>query len=234
MRRQGDEKHQTQQQLQQTQQQLQQMQGYIQYMMGIQQQQTRQAQPQLSPEEIQKKNEEWLNRFYENPMEALNEVVQARVTQAIQPLQQQQQYRDNLDQYNRQVQEAKGKYPDFDTLLPEMENIIKEQGQYLANMPNAVDNVYHLAKARKLQGTATPDQMLQDPNIRQKILQDETIRNEILKSYAQGVRDRQPPVTIGSQPGEPPAAPPGEMKTSQDTRKAVTSYFSRFLGGGNK
>jgi len=224
---QGNQIHQTQQQYQQAQQQLQQMQSYIQHMMGMQK-------TQQSPEDIQKQNEEWLNKFYENPLSTLSSVIQQNVQRAVEPISQWLQYKEQVDNYNKQVQQVSQKYSDFSNLLPEMEQIVKEQGAYLANLPNAVETIYEKAKARKIQALPNIEQLLQDPQNRQKILRDESIKNEILKNYAQGVKQNQPPIVIGSQPGELPSSPPVEMKDSKDTRKALTSYLQKIVGGGNR
>lgn len=71
---------------------------------------------------------------------------------------------------------------------------------------------------------------MKDENFRKKILEDESIRNEILKDYANKVKEGQPPIMVGSQPGEIPAIPPEEIKTPQDSLRATKSFFQRILG----
>ncbi len=217
---------------QQMQQQLRQMQQYVQYMAHQQRQQTRQTQPQLTPEEVQTKNEEWLNWFYKDPISALETVVQQRVSQVVQPLQQQVKYREHVEHYQQQVQQARGKWADFDQLMPVMREIIREQGAHLSNSPRAVETIYHIAKGRTAQEMQpqNPQQLVKDPKMREMFLNDESIKNEILKKYAQSVKEKQPPVTIGSQPGEIPAAPPEEIKSTKDAKKASISFFERWRG----
>ncbi len=215
------------QQFSQNQQQMGQMQAQLQ---SLQQFVQRFQEPQQSPEEVQERNQKWLDKFYESPMEALNEVVSQSVVQAVTPLNQKIQYQESVSRYSQQVTEARQKYPDFDSFMPQMQEIIREQGAYLANLPNSVDVIYNMAKAQTIK---SPEDYLKDEAFRQKLLQDETIRNEILKQYAQTVKDGQPPVVLSNQHGEPPSVEPMEIKSTQDAKKATLSFFQR-MAGGNK
>lgn len=214
----GQQFSQNQQQMEQMQAQLQQFQQFVQ----------RFQEPQQSPEEVQERNQKWLDKFYESPIEALNEVIVQNVQQAVTPLIQKIQYQENVDRYNQQVVAARQKYPDFDSFMPQMQEIIKEQGSYLSGLPNSVDVIYNMAKAQTIK---SPEDYLKDEAFRQKLLQDETIRNEILKQYAQTVKDGQPPVVLSNQHGEPPLAEPMEIKSTQDAKKATLSFFQRMAGG---
>lgn len=215
------------QQFSQNQQQIEQMQNQLQLLQQFVQR-FQEPQPQISPEEVHEKNQKWLDNFYENPIEALNEVVSRSVMQAITPLSQKIQYQENVDRYNQQVSMARQKYPDFDNYMEQMQEIVKRQGQYLAALPNSVEVIYNMAKAQTIK---SPDDYLKDEAFRQKLLQDETIRNEILKQYAQTVKDGQPPVVLSNQHGEPPLAEPMEIKSTQDAKKATLSFFQRMAGG---
>lgn len=213
------------QQFSQNQQQMEQMQAQLQQFQQFMQ---RFQEPQQSPEEVQERNQKWLDKFYESPIEALSEVVLQNVQQVVAPLSQKIQYQENVNRYSQQVTEARQKYPDFDNFMPQMQEIIKEQGAYLSGLPNSVEVVYNMAKAQTIK---SPDDYLKDEAFRQKLLQDETIRNEILKQYAQTVKDGQPPVVLSNQHGEPPLAEPMEIKSTQDAKKATLSFFQRMAGG---
>lgn len=220
----GQQFSQNQRQIEQMQAQLYQLQQFVQRLQEPQQ-------PQLTPEEIQERNQQWLDKFYEDPLGMLNDVINASIQQAINPLANKIQFKERVDYYSQQVLAAKAKYPDFDDYRPQMEAIIKEQGQYLAGLPNAVEVIYNMAKA---QSAKSPDDYLQDEEFRKKILVDESIRNEILKQYAQQVASGQPPVVLGKQQGEIPAVEPVEIKNTQDAKKASIAFFQRILGGGSK
>ncbi len=185
-------------------------------------------QPQpLSEEQIKEINEQWMTQFYENPLAAIVQAVQMAVEPKIQPLAQYYEQQRQLEQWNRQIEQAQQTHPDFEQLLPEIQKVVEEQGNILAELPNAVEVAYNLAKARQVK---PPEQLLRDPAFRQRILQDEEIRNEILKAYAQQVKNGQPPVVIGNQPGQSPATPPLEIKTTSDAKKATLGFFSRIMG----
>lgn len=199
-------------------------------------QQPKKEQP--SKEEIERRNQEWLDKFYDNPVEALDEVVQDRVKKVVEPIQKDYEMQRYTRHYNSQVQEVRQKYPDFDNYTPKMQEIVQKQGQYLANLPNAVEVVYNMAKAQSMPSQPTQqlskENLLKDENFRQDILKDQSIRNEILKEYAQQARDKQAPVVLGKQSGEPPASPPEEIKSTKDAKKASMNFFQRIAGGGTQ
>jgi len=196
--------------------------------------------PQPTPEEIAKYNEQFMEQFYENPIEALGQMMSQMVNQAIQqnvnpmlqPIMQQFEQQQKVEQYSRQIEECRQKYQDFDTMLPAMQNLIQEKQEFFDKLPEgeAMEVAYHMAKSQQLK---PPEQLLQDPNFLQQVMQNETVKNSILKNYAQGVKQNQPPVVIGNQPAAvPPAAPPTEIKSTSDAKKAALSYFQRIFGGG--
>lgn len=222
------------------------------YLMARQQesQKTQQQQPQepqLTPEQIQQKNEELYQRLQEKPFETLTEFekntmqrveqqMQQRLDQAMQqyvaPMAQKLQYRDSLDSYTRQLEDARTKYQDFDELLPEMERIVQEQGNYYANVPNAIEAIYGVAKARTGQAQARPvEELIKDPKVREKLLSDPDIKNAVLKQYAQELKQGRPPSVIGSQPGETPATPPEDLTQPGSAKKATLAYFRSLIGG---
>jgi len=212
---------------------LEQLRGQVHQLQQWAQRAQQPRQTEKTPEEIQKENQDWLDKFYEDPMKALNEVVEGRVRQEVEPIQKEYQMQKAVQHYNQQVQEARQKYPDFDEYAPQMEEIVKQQGKYLSTLPNAVDVVYSMAKAQSVKEPPTPDSLLQDESFRQKILQDETIKNEILKQYAQGVQENKPPVILGEQQGEVPSTPPEQITNTQEAKTASMNLFRRMLGGGS-
>ncbi len=231
-------------------QQFSQLQGQWQQFLTQQQRQQQQPpqQPQLTPEQIQKQNEDWYYKFQDKPLEALAErerqaeermqqKIQETIQQFVAPVAQKIQYRESYDAYNQQLREAREKYPDFDQLMPEMNKIVQTHGQYYANVPNSVEAIYGIAKART--GTAGQPQrpledLLQDPQVREKIMSDPAIKNAVLKNYAQEIRQGRPPNVIGSQPGETPASPAADYSQPGSAKKSALSYFRSIVGGGPK
>lgn len=220
-------------------QELEQLRGQVsQLQRFLTQQRYQQSQVQPSPEEIQKKNQEWLDKFYENPHEALNEVVNQRVREVVGPIQRDYQYQQHQRRFQQQVEEARQKYPDFDDLQPVMHQIVQEQGQYITSLPNAVEVVYSMARLKNPQQSPqvqqTPESVLQNEEFRKQVLQDESIRKEILAQYAQEVKNRQTAPVMGNQHGEPASTPPQEITTTKDAKKASLSYFQRLAGRGTQ
>ena len=172
-------------------------------------------QPQPNPDDIARQNEEWLSRFYDNPREALSELV----TGIVEPKLQSVKDFEEMRQWESQAEALVDAKPDFDQMIPVMEQVLAEK-PYLATLPNALEVIYDVAKARQ-----TPDP-LSDPTFRQKILSDETIRNEIIKAHMEAVQKGAPPMTIGSG-GSPPAMPPNRPKT---LREATRAFLSSGMG----
>ena len=120
-------------------------------------------QPQLTPEQKKEQAEEWLNRFYDDPMGALEEVVQGRVQQVIEPISQEINFNKEMKKWEQQLQDASMRYQDFNDVIPEMQQVISEQGHALKDLPNAVDAIYGIAKSRKMFGGSQPAQPWQQP-----------------------------------------------------------------------
>ena len=171
-----------------------------------------QPQTQPDPDDIARQNEEWLARFYDNPREALSELV----TGIVEPKLQSVKDFEEMRQWESQAEALVDAKPDFDEMIPVMEQVITEK-PYLATLPNALEVVYDVAKAR--QATIDP---LSDPAFRQKILSDETIRNEIIKSHLEGIQKGAPPIVIGGG-GSPPATPPNAPKTLREATRMFLS-----------
>ena len=210
--------------------QFQDVQRQLQEMRGLLEQQNQPPQQEITSEQIAQMNEEWRDSFYEDPMAAVTGLVNNIVSPIVQPIAQQREYEQQVNHWNQQLQLTAQANPDFHDLLPAMQEIVSQQGEALTSLPNAVEVVYSMAKARQAK---SPDQLMQDQGFRQRIMQDESIRQEIIKSYGTQIRQNQPPVVIGGQPaGQPPATPPNEIKSTSEAKRAAMGYFSRILGGG--
>jgi len=201
-------------------------------------------QPQLSQEEIEKLNEEWMQKWYDNPTMAIAELVYplaqniaqqitASQLQPLQPIIERLMEEEQVNQLTQRFEPLREQNPEeFAELLPTMQEIVDELGDSIGSIPNAERVIYDLAKARYAQVNKpkTLEELLADPANRQKVLQDESIRQEILKVHAQQIKQGQPPVVISSQPGIPPATPPAEIKSIKDGTNALRAWLSR-LGG---
>jgi len=146
-------------------------------------------------------------------------LVQQLTQQAIAPLQQELDALKTQQEIARQL-ESVAQRPDFNDLKPAMEQILEAQ-PHLADLPNAVEVLYTMARG---QTAKAPDELLSDEAFRQKLLQDENIRNAILTQHAQGVQAQSPPPVIGNQAGLPTTSPPETPKTLSE---ATTAFLRR-------
>jgi len=88
-------------------QQLAEMQKQWQELQGKLQQLGQPQSSQLAPEQIQEINEQWLNKFYEDPLRAIAEVTQQIVESRVQPLNQFYQQQQEIERWNQQLEEVR-------------------------------------------------------------------------------------------------------------------------------
>lgn len=192
----------------QAQQLLGQYQALMQQQQAMQPPQPQQQTPSIDAARIQQLHEEYQERAYENKFAAdqwwqqqpevqdmerqrLDAMVQQRVNDIVGPMQQER-------EYQQQVSQARTQYTDFDNYANEMQQIL-EGNPALAEYPNAIDNLYWMAKGRAAQAAPQPEQLLTDPAFQQQILQNEQIRNLVLQSYQQQKLNTQPPTVMATQ-----------------------------------
>jgi hypothetical protein len=215
--------------------------------------------PQLTEDQISQMNEQFLQDYYENPIQTMNTLVSAITKNAIQsalqplvsqiqPVVQAHEQSVQMQKWNQQTEEvAKANPQEFEALKPLMSQVINEQADIISALPenlNKVQYVFNQAKAIKAQQTAaelaaqaaqikTPEQMLADPEFVQKILQNDQIKQMFAQSQAQAIRQGQPPVVIGNQPaGASPAAPAPDVKNIKDATPSALNYFKKVMTGG--
>lgn len=212
------------------------------YMQMIQQFQSQQApaapaappQPQgPTAEEIESFSQQYMDQFYENPIAAnqmlfqspfmqdvLNQRIEAAVNQILGPMQQK-------EQFNTEVQTMSQKYPDFNTHIDAMQEVI-DKNPKLAEL--GLETVYMVAKGQNAQPTPGVEQLLQDPAFKQNLMANEQFKNEIINQYMQNrtTTNQQIPPVMGNQPGgSTPTIPAQSPKSIGEASK----MFSRFLNG---
>jgi len=198
---------------------------------------------EMTPEE----KEVALEEYYADPLEAQakrdQQTIKAlehrmqktleNVLKPLAPIVEKQQYEAEVNNYAAQLQNFAQAHPDVQEILPAMQVIAQAMGSSAikameANRENPLDAIYAAAKALHRPAPPpppTPEQLIADPNYRQKIVTDPNIKNEILKSTITGIKDGQPPPVIGSQVGVPPATPSEKPKSARE----ATSMLSRML-----
>lgn len=149
----------------------------------------------------------------------LRDIIRQEVMPVIQPIA-------TYQQFNQQAAQLGAKYADFDTLQPEMDKVLEEQ-PHLAELPNALETVYWLAKGRTggtpAAQSSGPDltQLLADPKLVEQLAQSEAVRNAVLQVYLNNrtqLNASLPPTAPG--PGTAPALPPQAPKTIREGTKA--------------
>jgi hypothetical protein len=114
-------------------------------------------QPQPSPEEIQRRNEELYQRILEDPVGVFDEW-ERRIIARLEAHEQR-------EAVLREAEQLEIEFPDFEALAPEMNKVLDELAAANIPPPN-LRTVYHIAKGRTASPPPQPDQLLQDPEIR--------------------------------------------------------------------
>jgi hypothetical protein len=180
--------------------------------------------PATPVEDAQKKAEQFLDRFYDDPEGTFEESLMRLIEPMLAPVKQIEAER----YWNAQVEEIASKFQDFDHMAPVMAQIL-EQNPQLYDQPNALEIAYGLAKAQVPTTTRDPATLLADPAFRQAVLSDENLKNEIIKGYVAALAGNKTlPVTIGGQPGgSPPVAPPNAPKTLRESTRALLANLGQ-------
>lgn len=184
--------------------------------------------------------EAFREKFYDDPVQALAEWDAKRDRERQeQAATQQREYNGKVAYWNSEIQRCESIYPDFQAMLPVMQEIIAANREGLEGMPNAIEAVYWAAKgiASAQAAPVQPVQpsvaeLLQSEEIMAQIAANPEVQKAILSQHAQGVLANQAPVLIGNQPGSAaPAAAPVEIKSTKDAMKASMSLFKKAFGG---
>lgn len=195
---------------------------------------------EMSPEE----KEQALEEFYADPLAAQakrdQKTIKAmeykfqktleNVLKPLTPVVEKQQYEAEVNNYTNLLNDFAQAHPDVQEVLPAMQIVAGGMGQAAIKAmekagQNPLETLYTIAKGLHRPEPPTPEQLIADPNYRQKIVTDPNIKNEILKSTVTGIKEGQPPPVIGSQAGVPPATPSEKPKSV----KEATSMLSRML-----
>lgn len=176
-----------------------------------------------SPEDMEQIKADFMDKFYDNPLSAieglLENMFQTKVQPIIEPITQER-------QWNEQMKELSGKYEDFS-------NMIGPMRQLLDDMPDlaqhGLDAVYQLAKRATPPPQPGPEQLLNDPQFVQQMMQNPDIQKQFLSQYVQEKQgsQQQAPTLMGGQPG-------GQAPFSSENRptdiKGASKAFKSFLG----
>lgn len=219
---------------------------------ALQQQITQQAQAandkapegdQLSPEELQAQAEAEIEKFWEeyneNPREAIAKLVREAmktelepITQKVAPIIEEKEHQARIDRWAEKVTAAKKDRPDFEAMVPAMKEVIAEYGDLLTSRDDAVEMAYNLAKAKQAQTApaskpATVEDLLNNPEVINKLIQDPKIKNQVLAAHMQDIKNNPAPPVIGSG-GVPPSTAPVDLKDVKTAKEALKAKYAGF------
>ena len=206
-----------------------------------------QAQPQeRQPETLEQSEQQedfnadqWFEKFYENPKEALQELFQGTVTDALSPqLQKLEPVVNYFEQqqerayWESKVNEVRDRYSDFENYRKEAAEILRQQPAEFLNLPNAVEAAYLMAKAEVLDAEKASqpkiEDMLKDPSFLQELSKNSELQKIVLKTYSEEINKEPKPTMIGSHPGSAaPATPPPEIRSTKDATRAMMAFMAR-------
>lgn len=208
---------QTRQELAQAQEIAQQAQAAVEQMKQQLQSVVNPQQPQLSQEQL---NEQFMNKFYENPTATIQEMLKSIIEPQIQPIQQQIQVQQQQQVWNQAVSNFAQKTPDFDQWKGQMGQVLDANPHLadLARVPNGLEIAYSMAKGQNYQDPST---ILQNQDfVKQNILGNQDIKNQIIQEYLQGLQQgsQAPTVINGQTNGSTPVVPEGKPQNMKEAR----------------
>lgn len=163
-----------------------------------------QAPAQEAPVDLEQVKADFMEKFYDNPLEAIQSLLEdqfsKKVTPVIEPFQKEQ-------AWNQEVSSLSQKYDDFNSMIDPMKQLIQEM-PHLAQ--HGLESVYQLAKRSQPTPQPTPEQLLGDPAFREKVFQNQDITQQVVSQYLQSKQqtNQQIPNVMAGQPGgSAPSAP---------------------------
>ncbi len=181
--------------------------------------------PTESPEDLEQMNEEFLSRFYDDPMGVVKELAESIANEKVKP------FEEERDQMRRQrelestVKNFEQENPDFNDYVDDIVAQLEATPE-LQNSPRGLELAYKLAKADKLsQGPQSVEDLLSDEGNLEKITQDPKIKDLILKEHMKGVSNKRPPKDIGGGPSG--ASAPLHHGEKPTTLREATDLFMK-------
>lgn len=190
-----------------------------------------QAEPpvQMTPEQIAKAKEDFMDKFYEDPMAAISGLLDDKFNQTVKPIV------EPIAQeraWQEQINTVSGKYTDFNEYVEPMQAVLKEMPHLAAQ---GLEMVYLVAKGRTVQPAApaapapTPEQLLSDPDfVNTHIMSNPQLQQQFISQYLankQTTNQQIPPVMGGQPGGAAPAVPQSRPTNMRDASKAFLAHM---------
>ena len=185
---------------------------------------SRLPQEEAPPEEdLEAKNQEWLERFYENPMQQVQELAEQIAAEKIKPFMAEREARQKMEKINAEIAAFKQNHPDMDIYINDMVQIFQEMPE-IENTPHALDVAYRMAKGNRFDSVPKSlDGYLTDDAAIDQLLGNEQIRGKLVQKLMAD-KKKAPPVMGTS--GTKGAAPMAEGNEITDLKQATRAWLN--------
>lgn len=202
------------------------------------------AQPQLTPEELQAKQEADAEAFFENfnknPLQALKQMISETVNPVLEPFQKQQEFQQQVSAWDAQLKSVSEANEDFYDYLPAIQELSKKYGDVLSSRDDAIQVLYNMAKAQNTNAApATPapaepvakvptvEELLNNKELVAQLTQNPAVKNLILQQHMAEIKNNPTPPVIGTKPGgQPPSSEPVNLKDPKEAKRALMAKYS--------
>lgn len=234
---------------QNTNQQLQFMQKQVETLQGLvgnqgvpqQQQQQQSQEPQAtSAERLAEINDTYMDKMYENKIEAdkwlyaqpeyqalMREQMSGIFEPMLQPIQEFVQPMQEQQRWQNEIAKVSEVYSDFGDYAQQVAEIAQSH-PHLAESPGSLETMYLMARGMAAMNQPTPDQMLNDPQFQQQIVQNPDIRNQVVGQYVGQKQQQyqQTPNVMGAQSGgQAPSLPQNSPTSISEGSKLFRKYL---------
>ena len=213
------------------------MREMMQNMQTANQQQT--GSGELTPEQIEELNEEFNNKFLDNPVGALKEFFGNMLKEAsgelikpleekINPLAQKMELKEKQELRQMQAAALFNANPAAAAYVNEIKNYIAANKEVLDKLSevegvNPFEFAYHAVKGMKMPDN--PAELFNNENFVNLAMQNKDFVNKVLQAHMQSVKSGQPPTQIAGQTSGAPVAPPSDKARPTTIAEATKKYY---------
>ena len=174
-----------------------------------------------TPEELAQENEQWLEQFYENPMQQVQQLAEQIANKKLEPIMAERDQYMKQQEVTNNIQQFRQEHPDMGEYTQDMVQIFNQMPE-LESHPKALEIAYRMAKGNKFDNVPKSiDGYLQDETAIDGLLQNEQIKNKLIQKLM-NEKQTSPPVmgTGGKKAGNAALADPKQITSMRDATKA--------------
>lgn len=155
---------------------------------------------ELTPEEIEKMNNDFYLKFTEKPLEALEELIEERANKKIEPLLNHFKQVQEMERWNNVISEFEKSNPDFRDHIEDISKIISED-EGIRTSKNPLEVAYKLVKAEKLEKELNEKnkpltEIVKNQDTLKELLSNQEIKNLVIQELMKNKESI--PTVIGS------------------------------------